>query len=342
MSKRFTTSTLKDIADKSKVSIATVSRVLGNSPNFHVNPDTKKRIFHAAKELNYRPNTVARSLRIRKTFTLGLFIPYLGNPVFPEIVKGVEDAAAEKGYTIFISHLRPQTTKKKSYINWIRENRVDGLIMATALIDDVIINDLIQNNCPFVLVNRLATNVNNYVVLDDVAGAKMAVNHLIHLGHRRIAHIAGPLMFDTSVRRLQGYRKALADSGISYDGQLVEETDWMNWTDGRKTMSRILSCDSRPTAVFAGNMMSAIGAMASIREAGIKIPDDISIICLHDAPLAEIMEPPLSVVKMPLYEMGRHAAQWIIQALDDQAPTNPVILPPERLVIRGSTAAIKI
>lgn len=340
MSKRFTKTTLRDIAKKSQVSIATVSRVLGNSPEFRVNPDTKARIIQAAQELDYRPNSIARSLRVSKTFTLGLFIPSIGNPVFPEIVQGVEDAAAEAGYTVVISHLTPQAIKEKTYLRWLQENRVDGLIIATAMINDEIIGDLENHDFPFVLVNRRAAASGNYVINDDTAGAKMAVEHLIGLGHQRIAHLAGPLMFDTAVRRLQGYRQALAESGISYDGGLVEETDWMNWTDGRETMARILLRDPKPTAVFAGNMMSAIGAMASIREAGLRIPEDISIISLHDAPLAEIMEPPLSVVKMPLYEMGRQASKWIICALEDQAPSNPVVLETEGLIIRRSTAAV--
>ena len=338
MSKRFTT--LRDIAEHAGVSVATVSRILGNSPNFRANPETRKRILKAAKDLNYRPNNTARSLRVSKTFTLGLIIPALGNPVFTEIVLGIEDAAVEAGYTIIISHLRPQTVQKKIYLRWIQENRVDGLIMATAMIDDAIIDEMVSHEIPFVLVNRRALTANNYVIIDDAAGAKMAVEHLIQLGHRRIAHVAGLLVLDTSVRRLQGYRQALAESGISYDGQLVEETNWTDWTSGRSAMDRILSRGPKPTAVFAGNIMSAVGSMAVIRGMGLKIPEDISIITLHDAPLAEIMEPPLSVVKMPLYEMGRQASKWIIQALEGNPPANSVILPPEKLIVRNSTSAI--
>ena len=338
MGKRFTT--LRDIAEYAGVSVATVSRVLGGSPNFRVNTETRKRIIKAAKDLNYRPNNMARSLRVSKTFTLGLVLPALGNPVFTEIVLGIEDAAVEAGYTIIISHLRPQTVEKKIYLRWIQENRVDGLIMATAMTDDAVIDEMVSHDIPFVLVNRRALNATNYVVIDDAAGAKMAVQHLIELGHRRIAHVSGLLTLDTSIRRLQGYRQALAESGISYDGQLVEETNWMDWTSGRVAMKRILSREPKPTAIFAGNLMGAIGAMASIREAGLKIPDDISIITLHDAPLAEIMEPPLSVVKMPLYEMGRRATGWIVKSLEGNPPANSVMLPPEKLIVRNSTSAI--
>ena len=342
MGKRFIKNpTLRDVADLASVSVATVSRVLSGSKEIRVMPETRHRIIATANTLNYKPNLHARSLQSSKTFSLALFVPVTGNPVFPEIIQGVEDGAQEMGYSVMIGHLDERAIENKTYINWVQENRVDGVIVATARITDTVVEDLLRIGRPFVLVNRRAGNTNNHVTVDDTAGSKIAIDYLITLGHRNIAHLCGPLMYDTALRRLQGYRQSLSDHGLVYRNSLVEETDWFSWHEGKSAVEKILAKGEPLTAIFAGNMMSAVGAVSALRRAGLDIPGDVSVLALHDSPLAEIMEPPLTVVKMPLYQMGFKAAASLIDRLEDRPPVGPICLQPIGLIVRGSTGPPK-
>jgi len=342
MDKRFTNNpTLKDVSNLASVSVSTVSRVLSGSRTIRVSPETRSRILAAASTLNYKPNIMARGLKSRQTFSLALFVPGTGNPVFPEIIRGVEDGAEKLGYSVFIGHLHEQAIKNKVYLNWVQENRVDGVILATARTTDTVIDDLLRIQSPFILVNRRATNTNNYVTVDDTQGARIATDYLIDLGHRRIAHICGPLMLDTSLRRFQGYRQSLSDHNLPYENDLVVETDWLSWQGGKDAIEKIVSLGKAPTAVFAGTTMTAVGAMSSLIRAGFRIPEDISVMALHDSELAQVIEPTLTVVKMPLYQMGYRAAVNLIKILEGRPPAGPVCLEPIGLVVRGSTGPPK-
>lgn len=339
MGKRLlTVSTLKDIASLAKVSIPIVSKVLSENPEVRVSSDTRQRILNAAKELHYRPNASARSLKAKRTFTLALFVPDVGNPVIPEIIRGVEAGARSAGYSAFVSHLDEKAVSEHLYLAWLQEGRFDGLILATARLNDTIIEDLVQSNFPFVLVNRRESSTNMHITIDDTAGARIATKHLIDLGHRRIAHLAGPLMFDTSLRRLQGYRQELDAHGIAYNPSLVQEHEWHTWKGGKLAMKSLLKKKHPPTAVFAGNFMGAVGALGALKAAGLRVPEEFSLISLHDSPLAEVLDPPLTVVKMPLHDMGRRAADILISILEDKPCQIPQVLPPERIIIRKSTA----
>jgi LacI family transcriptional regulator len=330
--------TLKDVANLAKVSFPIVSKVLSGNREVRVSPHTRQRILKAAQSLAYRPNAMARSLKVKRTYTLALFVPDVGNPVIPEIIRGVEAGARSRGYSAFVSHLDQRAVSERLYIAWLQEGRFDGLIIATTRVDDSIIEDLIESGRPFVLVNRRETSTNLHITVDDAAGARIAIKHLVELGHRRIAHLAGPLMFDTSLRRLQGYRQELSAHGIKYDPALVQEYEWHTWEGGKLAMRRLLKKKRPPTAVFAGNLMGAVGALSAVKEAGLKVPEEFSIIGLHDSPIAEVLDPPLTVVKMPLYEMGRGAAEILIRLVEGEFCEAPQVLPPEGLVIRKSTA----
>lgn len=330
--------TLKNVAELAKVSIPIVSKVLSGNPEGRVSPDTRQRILQAAKSLSYRPNSLAKSLKLKRTYTLALLMPDIGNPVIPEIIRGVEVGARAAGYSVFISHLDEKVISERLYLAWLQDGRFDGLIVATARVQDSIIADLVASGRPFVLVNRRESSTNMHVTIDDAAGARIAVNHLVELGHRRIAHLAGPLMFDTSLRRLQGYRQELDCHGIAYDSSLVQEHEWDTWEGGKLAIKQLLHLKKPPTAVFAGNLMGAVSALSALKDAGLKVPEEISLIGLHDSPLAEILDPPLTVVKMPLWQMGRCAAEILINLLEDKSCQIPQVLPPEGLIIRQSTA----
>jgi len=339
MGKRLPTMpTLKNVANLAEVSIPIVSKVLSGNPGVRVSSDTRQRILKAAEGLAYRPNALAKSLKLKRTNTLALFMPDVGNPVIPEIIRGVEDGARAAGYSPFISHLDEKVISERLYLAWLQEGRFDGLIIATARVEDSIIADLISSGLPFVLVNRREASTNMHVSIDDAAGARIAVNHLAGLGHRRIAHLAGPLMYDTSLRRLKGYQQELDLHGITYDSSLVQEYDWHTWDGGKLAMKQLLKRENPPTAIFAGNFMGAVGALSALKEARLKVPEEISLICLHDSPIAEVLDPPLTVVRMPLHQMGKCAAEMLINLLEDRPCKIPLVLPPDGLFIRKSTA----
>ena len=330
-------STLRDIAGLAGVDQSTVSRVLRADPSLTIREETRVRIATAARQLNYAPNSIARSLKLRHSFTLGVLIPDIANPVFPEIIKGAEDAAREQDYLILLTHVDDQSFEERVLRGLIQQGRVDGLLLATAQIRDTVIAQIRTLHGPLVLVNRRADGSGCYVITDDVTGAQLATDHVTQLGHRRIAHLAGPLFTDTALRRLQGYRESLRKSGLDYDGALVEECGF-TIEQGARGMRRLLERSVLFTAVFAANLQVAIGAMVVLRDAGLRVPTDVSVIGFHDAPLAQMVTPPLTVVKFPLYDMGYRATKALLNLISGSTETVQEVLPPLGLVQRGSTA----
>jgi LacI family transcriptional regulator len=340
MNKRLLTPpTLKSVAGLAKVSIPTVSRVLSEDPLVRVSQETRERILGAAKSLSYHPNALARGLRVRQTKTLALFIPEVGNPAIGGIIHGVEKGAGERGYSAFISHMDQRAIDNKLYLLWLQEGRFDGLILACTRVADTIIHDLIESGNPFMLVNRKDETTSQHVTIDDAASARIAVDHLIQLGHRRIAHLAGRLIFDTALRRYQGYRQQIDAHGIPYDPALVEECVTHTWEGYRKAMELLLKKQPRPSAVFSGNFMGAIGALRALKDAGLRVPEDVSVVSPNDSPLAEMLDPPLTVVVTPMHEMGRRAAHLLVDLIEGKACKLPQVLMPEGLIVRKSTAS---
>lgn len=332
---------IRDVAEKAGVNPSTVSRILSNSLDMRAKKETIARVKRIASELNYHPNSSARSLRTRKTFSLNMYVPTISSPVFPEIINGAEDACRQQGYSLFVSHLDERSVKERRYLESLNNGQVDGLLMATTLVEDSVIDDLIEQESSFILINRRTDSSAKYFAVDDVMGARVAVDHLVELGHKHIGCLSGPLMIETSLRRFQGYRQGLHDHGLDYDASLVEETNWFSYKSGQESMARLLARSNNITAVFVTNLMTCVGAISAIHQAGLKIPEDISIVGYHDAPLAEVQIPPLTVVKMPLYEMGYQGANVLIKMLQGEIVEEQQLLPPQGIVERSSTAMIK-
>jgi len=332
---------IKDVAEKAGVSPSTVSRILTNSLNLRAKKDTIDRVKRVASELNYRPDLSARSLRTRKTFALAMYIPTISNPVLSEIIRGSEDACRKHDYSLFISHLDERAVRERRYLDSLGEGRIDGLLMASTTVEDAVIDDLIQQESPFILINRQTNSKANYVAIDDAEGSRMAVNHLVELGHKHIAFLSGPLMLDTALRRFQGYRQGLHENGLEYNNSFVQETDWFSYNGGQESMAKLLARTRKPTAVFVSNLMSCVGALSAICHAGLRIPEDISVVGYHDAPLTEVLIPPLTVVKSPLYEMGYQGANDLIISLKGTAPKGSTLLPPTGIVNRRSTSQVR-
>ena len=328
---------------------STASRVLRGDPAQHVRTETRQRILDAASQLNYRPDALARSLRTRRTGTIGLLIPSLDNVGFADVTHGIQQAAAEGGRLVLVVEAEalsaaetqlPDTTRFEVYERLVGDGLVDGLIAAFATLDDHHLSSLADQGIPLVLVNRRTSGVSGSVVVDDLRGSRMAVDHLIGLGHRRIGLVGLDLDTDTAQRRRQGYRDALEHAGLDYD-ERREEAAPPTVQGGRDGLARLLAASSgeSPTAIFVASLMSALGVQAGLAERGLRIPDDVSVIAFNDHPIAEHVDPPLSTVRMPNLAMGRASVEMLLRALDGIPVEDVMIKEAPRLIVRASTAA---
>lgn len=281
---------------------------------------------------------MARALRTSTTSTLGIIVPQLDNPVFSAAIRGAESAASAEGYSLLISHRAPGQTAS-TITNLSQINRVDGLLVASLDDDEILRSDLKAADVPYVVLNRMLGGAPLTVVLDSRAAALRATDHLIGLGHRRIAHLSGRAGGFNAGERLSGYKDALRAAGIDWDDRLVRAAGY-TFEGGRSAMKELLPC--APTAVMAATLVSAAGAMSVLHDSGLTIPDDMSVIGLHDAAVAEMLYPALSTVAMPTEKMGRVAADLLIRLLRGENPENVAALPPGELVLRASTAPPKI
>lgn len=329
--------TLADVAKVAGVDTSVVSRVLRNDPQLSVRPSTRDQVLAAAQELGYRPNAAAQTLRTARARAFGLLIPDFTNPIYAEIIQGAEAAAAERDCVLLTGSARNGLTPDELYTGMLAEGRVDALLVAGIHQEQTTTQrEAASHGLPVLLVNRRAAGAHRYVILDDEHAAELAVRHLLELGHSRIGHVAGPDFADTAERRMRGYRRALQAAGIDYDEDLVVRADYTHG-GGATAMAQLMNSPKLPTAVFVANVASAIGVLFAAQEGGVAIPDDLSVVAVHDLPLAEYLVPPLTTVRMPLNELGRRA----LEAVADQRPRDPieqVITAPIELVVRRSTA----
>lgn len=333
--------TLLDVARRANVNASTVSRVLNEKPDIKIRSETRDRIIEAARELNYQPNSIARGLKLRRTFVLAILIPDIANIFSHEVIKGVEKAANEEGYSVLISQMENHVIKDL-HVKMVREKRIDGLLIFWAYKEDEFLAELTKANIPFMLINRPTRITSNYITTDYFSAAKMAIEHLIALGHRNIALLPGHLDSDNSWLELKGYRQSLSDHGVPYQPDLVEESGF-SYEDGCRGIASLLTKSRVFTAVFCNNLIMAIGAIHELQKSGIKIPEEVSVIGCHDASLAEMVRPTLTTVKMPLYELGYETAKSLIGTIDSSKGREnavPRVLPPVGLIIRESTAKV--
>ncbi|MBV9095230.1 MAG: LacI family DNA-binding transcriptional regulator, partial [Streptosporangiaceae bacterium] len=303
-----------------------------------VSEDTARRVTEAAARLGYRPNPVARSLRTRRSHTVGVLIPDLNNPLFPPIVRGLEDKLAAAGYVALIGNTDADAGRERMIFEQMRARHVDGFVLATATLHDRLLADLATAELPVVLMNRLAADYSfPSVSVDNEQGARMAVTHLARLGHTRVAHIAGPQEASTGVSRLRGFRDGMAFHGLEADDRLIAYASRYTVEEGTRCAAELLASGAF-TAVAAANDMLAIGCYAALDQAGLVCPDDVSVIGFNDMPFIDRLRPPLSTVRFPHYQLGTEAAQLLLERISGGGgPVKILYLAPE-LVVRGSTA----
>ncbi|MGJ9412903.1 LacI family DNA-binding transcriptional regulator [Aeromicrobium sp. CF4.19] len=319
--------TLADVAKAAQVDVSLVSRVL-RGESVRVRDETRERIREQAATLGYRPNAIARSLRSARAGAYGLVIPDFTNPVYAQIISGAEEAAAARGSVVMTS-----TGSGWDPVAWydaVDGGRVDGLLVAGGPM-----LDMSRLAVPHVLVNRATAGGRRYVVLDDAQASRMAVDHLVELGHRDVVFLGGPEQADTAQRRRAGFEAALRAAGLA-----VPRARWdADYTaaGGQAVMAETLRHGPAFTAVVAANLPSALGAMEALREAGVGIPDGVSIIAIHDAEIAEYVSPALTTVRMPLHQLGSRAIDLLATTAADE-PIEEVVAQPMELTVRASTA----
>jgi LacI family transcriptional regulator len=339
--------TLKDVALRAGVHPATASRALNPETRILVSEDTARRVLDAAEELGYSPNPVARSLRTRRSHTIGVLIPDLNNPLFPPIVRGLEDRLAAAGYVALIGNTDSDDQRERIIFDQMRARHVDGLVLATARLRHPLLAEASRAEIPVVLINRLAQDYSfPSVTVDNERGVRMAVSHLAGLGHRRIAHIAGPQEMSTGLSRYRGFVTAMESSGLPVDSDLVVFAKAFSVEEGLRCTRLLLDqCAARPgqagcTAIAAANDMLAVGCYSALDEAGLNCPEDMSVVGFNDMPFIDRLRPPLTTVRFPHYQVGTEAAQLLLERIAEKsAPVKILYLAPE-LIIRGSTTRV--
>lgn len=332
--------TIRDVAARVGVHPSTVSRVLNPATRGRITPEIVDKVTRAARKLGYTPNQAAQGLRTSRSRTVGVLIPDITNPIFPPIIRGIEDALGSAGYTAILGNTDNLASRERSAVANMRARQVDGLILATARRNDPTVAQCVADRLPVVLVNRSAeTDGVSTVLTDDALGIARAVDHLRSLGHREIAHIAGPRSISTGALRRQSFIDAMADAGLSPTPELIAETKAFSESEGLRAASALIGGSARFTAIVAANDLLALGAYDALRNAGLVCPDDVSVTGFNDMPFVDRLTPPLTTIRIPQYELGREAARRLIQLIEmPDMPAGTIILRPE-LIVRGSTTA---
>lgn len=329
--------TLADVASRAGVARSTVSRVLVADPRLSIREETRARILEAVEQLGYVPNVHARGLRTSRSFSLGVIVPELDNPIFLEIIQGVEKAAVERGYTTLLAHVDPTTLDRAVYRRMILGNRVDGFVVCT-LVDRALFDDLTTFGARYLLVNRIDPHGRPSLRVDYDAGTVLALEHLMAQGHRRIGLVLGPLDHYTSTERLAAWRRLLGRAGIEPDPRLVVETDFSFAMARDATRRAFAGLDRPPSAVVALNPMVAAGVLAAARQTALAVPEDLAIVSLSDGVLAEMLEPAVTAVRSPFVELGASAATDLIDLVEKRREAFvDRVLPPLGLALRRSS-----
>jgi LacI family transcriptional regulator len=330
--------TIKDVADKADVSITTVSHVI-NKTRF-VSDELVQRVQAAMEELNYQPNTLARSLRMGETKTIGLIVPDNSNPFFAEVSRIIEDVGFNKGYGIFLCNSDGILEKEAAYIRMLIAKQVDGVIFIAAENSQENLTDLTRRNFPVVVVDRdLPDSMIDVVLVNNEQGGCDAVNYLLALGHKRIACITGPSQLTPSAGRVKGYRQALLDARIPVVEELIVPGDFRSLS-GEKAMERLLQLDEPPSAVFACNDLMAIGAMRTMRNHNLRIPQDISVVGFDDISMSVEVTPALTTIAQPIAGLATCAAELLINRMQGNGESESAqrIILNTQLVARDSCA----
>jgi len=329
--------TIKQIADATGVHPSTVSRALDPKKRHLVADKVAKRIASQAEALGYQPNRLAANLRLGRSDLIGVLLPDIANPVFAPILGGITEVLSAKGYVPIVADAGNASSQQISFVETLLNQRVDGLILATVSQDDELVGFCIRRGLPVILLNRSeARDRVSSVVSDDDMGMRLAVDHLVDLGHRHIAHVAGPLSTSTGILRRDGFERAMSRHGLQ---GLVREATSYTRQAGAQAAAQLLAVGREFTAIAAANDLLALGVLDPLKDRDLRCPDDISIVGHNDMPLMDVVSPPMTTVRIEHREMGRIAARMLLEAINGgSGDIQHIVLRPE-LVVRRSTQA---
>ncbi len=325
---------IKDVARAAQVSHPTVSRALRHSPL--VNLETAERIRQVASRMGYQPNAVARGLVTKKTGTIGVVVTTIADPFIAEVVSGIEEIANDHGYSVFLANSNADPAREIKVVQSFQERRVDGILVAASRVGALYVPLLSKLRVPIVLINNQHPDeFVHSVLIDNYPASIKAVQHLVELGHKRIAYMGDQFGFHSDTERFAGYRQALTLADYPFLPELVVHGDGKP-EGGGQAMEKLLALPAPPTAVFCYNDMSAIGALSRIRANGLRVPTDISLVGFDDLFIASYVEPPLTTVRQPEQPMGRMAMELMLKLLSG-GQHETVIKMQGELVVRAST-----
>ncbi len=329
-----------DVAKIAGVSRTTVSFVLNNVPGVSISDNTRQRVLQAAKKLNYHVDATGRKLVSGKSYTLGLVLRQNPNQVFadallPQVILGVEHAATRQNFHVLLKPIDP--SDPLGYKHLIQENHVDGIILSGPRLDDSEIANLYNEGTPIMIMGQFPESGIPCIDIDAIKGAKKAIQHLIESGHQRIGFITNaPLAYTSAQQRCAGYAEALQQAGFPYEKDLITEGNYTP-TSGFHAAQKLLALKERPTAIFVASDVVALGAILAIKQAGLRIPDDVAIVGFDDIPLAAFFDPPLTSIRLPAYGLGWAASERLIRLIyNGELDHNAILLEPE-LIVRASS-----
>ncbi len=333
MTKKINNITIKDVAKKAGVSIATVSHVINKTR--YVSKETKEKVIEAINELDYFPNVIAKSLRGKKTGTIGLILCDMLNPFFSEILHGIEAFLSEEGYDLLLTNTNYIVEKENKASEMFYSKSVDGVIIALGGNNSRPIEYLLARNIPVVLIDKIIPELKvDAVIVNNVEGSRNLINHVVKIGHSRIGIISGPTHSYTGMERLNGYYQSMRENSLPIEDDLIKIGDFKE-ESGYILANELINMDNPPTIIYVCNNMMALGAMRALYERKIDIPKDMGIVIFDDLPWFPYVKPPLTVIAQPLFDLGKEAVKILIQRIKKKTKrVKPeiIILEPKLLV----------
>jgi LacI family transcriptional regulator len=329
--------TLKDIAERVGVHVSTVSRALNTETRSLVADELVQRILEAAEDLNYKPNRVALALRTRASMTVGVILPDIANATFPVLVHAIEATLATRKYSTLVAHAETGYPRKDTpLVDQLAARHIDGVILTTARRHHGIVDYCLKSRVPLVMVSRTEEDPRvSAVINDDIASMALAVRHVVELGHRRIAHLAGPADMSTGAARREGFIAAMREHKL--EPSAIVRTKLYTREEGVLGAQEIFTIAPDTTAVITANDFLAVGCLDVIKASGRRCPDDVSVVGHNDMPLVDMIDPPLTTVRINYRQMGTEAALLMLRRLEDPTADAVMMTLRPKLVIRGST-----
>ena len=339
---KFEAVTIKDIAKALGISTSTVSRALRDS--YEISPETKQLVLECGEKLNYRPNPIALSLKERRSRSIGVVVCEIANNFFSQVINGIESIAYDRGYNVIISQTRESYEREVIDLQYLASRSVDGLLisLSTETNDLTHLKGLHAKGLPIVFFDRITEEINTHrVIVDNFKGAFEATEHLIKNGHRRIAVISNSEFLSITHERVAGYKEALIRNGIQIDEDYVQHCFYggMIFEEIEDAVNKLFTLRNKPEAIFTTSDKLTTGCLKTLKRRGLKVPDDVSLVGFSNSDIAELLDPPLTVVRQPAYEMGKDATELLLQLIDSKRPVKEFekrVLTPE-LQIRESS-----